>query len=329
MEFLGDAILGFIVSDALVAAHPEYPEGRLSKFKAQLVSSSHLHEVAARLRLGDYLLLGRGEEMSGGREKKALLANAVEALITALYLDGGVDPARRFILRHVIGEAEPSNETALAIDYKSALQELAQSRKLPQPRYAFVEERGPEHAKTFLSRSSVGTRLGEPRRRLVEEECRAEGGTRHTASIVGASSLKRRALCGRLCGQPIRFAFGAICVQDHHVDAAVSLAAFLSVVAVDRVSIRVTGHREPIAGNAKLGKQFHQRDAARGRKLPIAAKARIVDWDRVCMSFGARRIPHFIHGVGDLLDGGIEIVRDLIFARWKQRGLRKTDREAA
>jgi ribonuclease-3 len=156
LEFLGDAILGFVVSAALVAAHPEFPEGRLSKMKAQLVSASHLHAVASRMRLGDYLLLGRGEEMSGGRQKKALLANAVEALIAALYLDGGIEPARRFILQYVIGEAEPAAELASAIDYKSALQELAQSMKLPQPRYAIVEERGPEHAKTFLVEVRVG-----------------------------------------------------------------------------------------------------------------------------------------------------------------------------
>ncbi|MBV9770567.1 MAG: ribonuclease III [Bryobacterales bacterium] len=156
LEFLGDSILGFVVSDALVAAHPDFPEGRLSKLKAQLVSALHLHAVAAQLRLGDYLLLGRGEEMSGGREKKALLANAVEALIAALYLDGGIEPAKRFVLQHVIGEAEPSSEAALASDYKSALQELAQSLKLPQPRYAIVEERGPEHAKTFLVEVRVG-----------------------------------------------------------------------------------------------------------------------------------------------------------------------------
>jgi ribonuclease-3 len=156
LEFLGDAILGFVVSAALVASHPDYPEGRLSKLKAQLVSASHLHAVAARLRLGDYLLLGRGEEMSGGREKKALLANAVEALIAALYLDGGMEPARLFIVQHVIGETEPSTELDLATDYKSALQELAQSMSLPQPRYAIVEERGPEHAKTFLVEVRVG-----------------------------------------------------------------------------------------------------------------------------------------------------------------------------
>lgn len=156
LEFLGDSILGFVVSDALVSAHPDFPEGKLSKLKAHLVSARHLHEVAAELKLGDHLLLGRGEEMSGGREKKALLANAVEALIAALYLDGGLEPARRFILQRVIEGAEPSGEAAPATDFKSALQELAQSRKLPQPRYSIVEERGPEHAKTFLVEVRVG-----------------------------------------------------------------------------------------------------------------------------------------------------------------------------
>jgi len=182
LEFLGDAILGFMVSDALVAAHPEYPEGRLSKVKAHLVSASHLHAVAAQLRLGDYLLLGSGEEMSGGREKKALLANAVEALIAALYLDGGIEPARRFILQHVIGEAEPSSEVALANDYKSALQELAQSMKLPQPRYSIVEERGPEHAKTFLVEVRVG-------RAWVS---RAEGLSKKSAGQKAAQEILRQ-----------------------------------------------------------------------------------------------------------------------------------------
>jgi ribonuclease-3 len=182
LEFLGDSILGFVVSAVLVAAHPDYPEGRLSKMKAQLVSASHLHAVAARLRLGEYLLLGRGEEMSGGREKKALLANAVEAVIAALYLDGGIEPARNFIVQHVIGDAEPSNESELATDYKSALQELAQALKLPQPRYAIVEERGPEHAKTFLVEVRVGR----------EWVSRAEGLSKKSAGQRAAQDVLRQ-----------------------------------------------------------------------------------------------------------------------------------------
>lgn len=182
LEFLGDSILGFVVSDALLEAHPAFPEGRLSKLKAHLVSASHLHEVAVRLRLGDYLLLGRGEEMSGGREKKALLANAVEALIAALYLDGGMEPARRFVLHHIIGEEAPGAGEALAADYKSALQELAQSLRLPQPRYAIVEERGPEHAKTFLVEVSVGR----------EWVSRAEGMSKKSAGQKAAQQILQR-----------------------------------------------------------------------------------------------------------------------------------------
>src|SRR5271163_3900456 len=103
LEFLGDAILGFVVSECLVRRYASYPEGRLSKLKAHLVSAARLHEVAQELGLGEYLFLGRGEEMSGGREKKALLSDAVEALIAALYLDAGLDMARRFIEGKVVG----------------------------------------------------------------------------------------------------------------------------------------------------------------------------------------------------------------------------------
>jgi ribonuclease III len=182
LEFLGDAILGFVVSDALVSAQPDFPEGKLSKLKAHLVSAAHLHQVAASLKLGDHLRLGRGEEMSGGREKKALLANALEALIAALYLDGGIEPARRFILQHVIGGGEPAAEMAPAVDYKSALQELAQSLKLPQPRYTIVEERGPEHAKTFLVEVRVGR----------DWVSRAEGLSKKSAGQKAAQEILRK-----------------------------------------------------------------------------------------------------------------------------------------
>ena len=156
LEFLGDSVLGFVTSDALLQRHPTYPEGRLSKLKAHFVSSSHLHEVATRLNLGEYLLLGRGEELSGGREKKALLADGLEAVIAAVYLDGGFEPVRHFVIQHILDIGQPSEESMHLTDYKGALQELAQSLKLPQPRYSIVEERGPEHAKTFLVEVRVG-----------------------------------------------------------------------------------------------------------------------------------------------------------------------------
>jgi ribonuclease-3 len=158
LEFLGDAILGFVISEYLYRHQPSSPEGRLSKIKAHLVSAVRLHEVALAIRLGDHLLLGRGEELSGGRGKKTLLADAVEALIAAIFLDGGLEPARSFILARVIGSFEiPDGALDQAItDYKSALQERAQSMNLPQPRYVIIGEEGPEHAKTFTLEVRLG-----------------------------------------------------------------------------------------------------------------------------------------------------------------------------
>src|SRR5258706_2007414 len=158
LEFLGDAILGFVVSECLVRRYPTFPEGRLSKLKAHLVSAARLHVVAQDLNLGEYLLLGRGEEMSGGREKKALLSDAVEALIAALYLDAGLEVTRQFIETRVIGSLEaPEDPLDYTItDFKSTLQEMAQTLKLPPPRYVIVAENGPEHSKTF----TVEVRLG-------------------------------------------------------------------------------------------------------------------------------------------------------------------------
>ena len=158
LEFLGDAILGFVVSECLVSRFPAAPEGRLSKMKAHLVSAARLYEVAQTLSLGDFLFLGRGEEMSGGRAKKALLSDAMEALIAAMYVDGGLEAAKAFIENHVVGSfavAEGSVDGAVA-DYKSALQEMAQALKLPPPRYFIVGEQGPEHSKTFTVEVRVG-----------------------------------------------------------------------------------------------------------------------------------------------------------------------------
>ena len=158
LEFLGDAILGFVMSDCLVRRYVTSPEGRLSKLKAHLVSAARLHEVALAIELGGFLLLGRGEEMSGGREKKALLSDAVEALIAAMYLDAGLDCARAFIENHVLGSFQPADDSIdeAVADHKSSLQEMAQALKLPPPRYVIVNEDGPEHAKTF----TVEVRLG-------------------------------------------------------------------------------------------------------------------------------------------------------------------------
>jgi len=161
LEFLGDSILGFVVSEELVAIYPEMPEGGLSKRKAHLVSAQQLYEAANKLELGQYLLLGRGEEMSGGRTKRALLADALEALIAALYVDGGLDTARHFIHDRIIADflADGSGDDSKVNDYKSALQEATQRLKLPTPRYAIVKEQGPEHSKTFTVEVRVGKDL--------------------------------------------------------------------------------------------------------------------------------------------------------------------------
>jgi ribonuclease III len=165
LEFLGDSILGFLISEALVARFPGYSEGRLSKLKARMASAAHLYGVADKLQLGQYLHLGRGEEMSGGRSKRTLLVNALEALIAALYQDAGIEPARAFVTGHVVGDPEaagmsaPNDLTGNFTDYKSALQELALARKLPLPRYVILKEDGPEHSKTFTIEVRVGKEL--------------------------------------------------------------------------------------------------------------------------------------------------------------------------
>jgi len=158
MEFLGDAILGFLVSEVLVARHPTFPEGRLSKLKAYLVSATYLYESAQDLGLGDHLFLGRGEELSGGRLKRALLANAMEALMAAIYLDGGIETVRPFVMTRVLRDFDSARgeDDSLVVDYKSALQELTQTMGLPMPRYSVVREEGPEHRKTFTVEARVG-----------------------------------------------------------------------------------------------------------------------------------------------------------------------------
>jgi len=158
LEFLGDSILGFLVSEALITQFPQYPEGKLSKLKAWLVSSAHLLAIAESLSLGEYLRLGRGEEMSGGRGKRALLANAVEAILAALYLDGGMPAARAFVEARVLRDAGDleAGVPAGVTDHKSLLQEKAQALKYPPPKYVTIAERGPEHAKTFTVEVRVG-----------------------------------------------------------------------------------------------------------------------------------------------------------------------------
>jgi ribonuclease-3 len=154
LEFLGDAVAGLLVADELYRRFPALDEGGLTRMRAYLVSRRHLGEVAVRLELGQYLRLGRGEEQTGGRTKSALLANAIEAIFAALYLDGGIDAARRVVSEHVILPALDALDAATEDqhtmgDHKSALQQRIQAAGLGTPRYVVTAESGPDHRKRF------------------------------------------------------------------------------------------------------------------------------------------------------------------------------------
>lgn len=160
LEFLGDAILTFLVSRWLVEAFPDYEEGKLSRARARLVAAPHLAAVAGRLGLGEFLRLGRGEEKTGGRTKAALLSNAIEALVAAVYRDGGLEASRRFVEKLLLpADLRASREALCSIDYKSALQEHLQAQGLPPGEYRVVEEKGPEHRKTFTIELLAGENL--------------------------------------------------------------------------------------------------------------------------------------------------------------------------
>lgn len=150
LEFLGDAVLGFAIADLLFRKFPTQDEGWKSKIKASLVSTTSLARLAERLQLGEQLLLGRGEEKTGGRLKQALLADGYEALIAAIYLDGGIEQATAFIQRQFAAVLDEASEpAAVTRDFKSTLQERVQSNGDPLPEYVVVGETGPDHHKMF------------------------------------------------------------------------------------------------------------------------------------------------------------------------------------
>ena len=154
MEFLGDSVLGFVIADMLFREFPQHNEGQKSKLKASLVSSASLARLGSQLDLGEFLILGRGEEKTGGRFKQAIIADCYEALIAAVYLDGGIDAARTFIesqFAELIEEARRTGaEASFTDDWKSALQEWLQSRGRGLPAYRLAEELGPAHRRRFV-----------------------------------------------------------------------------------------------------------------------------------------------------------------------------------
>jgi len=149
LEFLGDAILNLIVTEELYKKFPTLPEGELTEIRASLVCRDTLAELASSLKLGDWLLLGRGEEANSGRAKTSNLANAMEALVGALYLDQGLAKARRFVLRQLKPELEKIRSGRTIPNYKALVQELIQGQKRPTPVYRLVEVTGPDHNRQF------------------------------------------------------------------------------------------------------------------------------------------------------------------------------------
>ena len=176
LEFLGDAILGMTVAKYLYQTFPDRPEGELTRMRADMVCEQTLAKVAARINLGKHLLLGNGEEQGGGRTRNSILADAVESVIAATYLDGGMEAAQRFIEQFILVEV-PVKKLHNA-DYKTALQELVQQKKNQVLSYALAGESGPDHDKQFdvevsLNGQVVGAGSGSSKKRAEQAAARA------------------------------------------------------------------------------------------------------------------------------------------------------------
>ena len=191
LEFLGDAVLGLVVGEALFLLHPEWSEGELTRVRSQLVSRQHMANVAAKIGLGDHLRLSRGEDRSGLRQKSTVLSNSMEAVIGAVFLDGGLEPVRVFARRYVMGDtveqlARELRSGAALGNYKSALQEYLQAARAGTPVYKVKSESGPDHRKRFLIEVRLKPADGEPGKPLA----RGKGSTKKHAEQDAA----RRAL---------------------------------------------------------------------------------------------------------------------------------------
>ena len=169
LEFLGDSILGLTAADYLYRQTPALPEGQMTRLRAELVCEASLHRAALELGLGELMRLGRGEELTGGRERPSILADMVESIIAAIYLDGGLEEAQRFIRERVLKDAPPGDRHRFT-DYKTELQELVQRRSDRHVAYELIGESGPDHDKRFSFRVSVnGRAAGEGTGRTKKE----------------------------------------------------------------------------------------------------------------------------------------------------------------
>ena len=169
LEFLGDSVLGMTVAEHLYRTFPDMPEGRMTRLRAELVCEQSLHQVALGLGLGAYIRLGKGEEHTGGHERPSILADAVEAVIAAIYLDGGLEPARAFVHRCVLTDV-PAHLSGTSMDYKTRLQELVQQKSGQTLAYEMVGASGADHSKVFTARVSLnGAPIGEGSGRTKKE----------------------------------------------------------------------------------------------------------------------------------------------------------------
>ncbi|WP_297134734.1 ribonuclease III [Terrisporobacter sp.] len=150
LEFLGDSVLSIVISDYLFKTEKNLPEGELTKLRANIVCEESLSEVATKIKLGQHLLLGKGEEATGGRERISILADALEAVIAAIYLDGGIENSRKFIFKNMEEIIQDSIKGKIFRDYKTYLQEVLQSRGEQHIWYKLIEEKGPDHNKRFV-----------------------------------------------------------------------------------------------------------------------------------------------------------------------------------
>jgi ribonuclease-3 len=178
LEYLGDAVIGFIVAEKLYKDFPDYDEGRMTRLRSVLVRRETLARISRSIRLGEYLFLGKGEDTSGGRNKSANLACAFEAVIAAVYLDQGIVKTRKMIFRLLEEEWRKAIKKPAAIDYKSKLQELIQSREQRIPSYQVTGTSGPDHIKTFdvevrLGNEVLGSGSGKSKKEAETEAARA------------------------------------------------------------------------------------------------------------------------------------------------------------
>ena len=151
LEFLGDAVLSIVISDYLFKNHVNLPEGELTKIRSKIVCESTLGECSKRIELGQFMFFGKGEEMTGGRKRTSILADALEALIAAIYLDGGLDAARSFIMVYMKDYIQNAINGKVFLDYKTHLQEIVQIRKDNRIKYEIIGEEGPDHSKLFYT----------------------------------------------------------------------------------------------------------------------------------------------------------------------------------